>query len=161
MKYLLFALLFISSFAYTQDCSKYTKEYTDEVEGKSYTLADNIVVSSNEQEGLIIMFVKLEKALAMSITSVGSGKCVDKGSQVNILFTDGTRMNLLNEVSFNCESKTTIYFEENRIDDYYANELSTKKIKIMRVHKSSGFVEENFSEDQADLFMNTFKCLYK
>jgi hypothetical protein len=162
MRRLFFALAFIAASTLSaQDmCSDYTRIHTDAVTGKSYVVGkESLVVSKDyKTKGLNISFIK-STSLILSIKAVGAGRCIDEDSRIQILFTDGTRTELLTDGKFNCENTANVYFYDAFGKKKQAEELMTKDIKIMRVWTSSSYVEEEFNPEQATIFKNVFKCL--
>jgi len=103
----------------------------------------------------------IKNSLILSIYADGAGSCIDKGSKINILFTDGTRLELLTDGDFNCKSKATVYFGDVFGKKKELNELKSKKVTTMRVWTSDSYVEEDFTTDNQNVFFYTVNCLMK
>ncbi len=69
--------------------------------------------------------------MGLIIQAVGAGSCIDEGSKINILFTDGTRLELVSEDDYNCKGKATAYFGDVFGKKTQLAELKTKKIQTM------------------------------
>jgi len=146
------------------DCSNWITTEVDEVTGNSFTgIKDYLIVSHDGgKNGFGINIFKSPKSsIIISIKAVGAGSCIDEGDKINILFTDGSRLELASEGSFNCKGNATIYFGGMFRKKSQLNELKTKKIDLMRVWTSDSYVEEQFDSEQADQIINALNCLTK
>ncbi len=157
----LFILLSASLFA-QDDCSNWIKKHEDKVGGKSYlTNKEPMIVSDDGSNGFAIIIMESNKSIILSIKAiaVGTSKCIEEKAKVQILFTDGSRIEILTDNDFNCKADATIYFLNvfGKRDAY--NELTTKDIDIMRVWASKGYVEQKFTAEQSKQFRNTLKCV--
>lgn len=142
-------------------CSKYIETNNDKMTGKSTIASKDYLILSKDggAKGISIMGMISQETLIISIKAIGSGNCIDDDSKMNILFRDGTRLELKNNGKFNCKAKFTLYF-----GDYYKKTkeleiLQTKEIETMRVWTSNGYVEEDLSLEQSKQFMKTIFCL--
>lgn len=91
--------------------------------------------------------------LILVIQAVGAGSCIDEGAKINILFDDGSRLELSSNGDFNCKGKATVYFGGSFGKRKELNELKTKKISTMRVWTSDSYVEKDFAQDNKDEFL--------
>ncbi len=157
----MFVLISISMFA-QDDCSKWTKTHEDKVSGKKYTVGkEPIIVSDDGTYGMGITIMQGQKSIILNITAtaVGVNRCVEEGAEVIFLFTDGTRTTVKTDNDFNCKSDATIYFLDifGKANQY--EQLTTKDVDIIRVYKSSGYVEKKLSKEQSNSFRNQLKCI--
>lgn len=163
MKVLISVLMLIAVSAIAQDdCSNYIKVSEDKVSGRKYVVGkEPIIVSEDGTYGMGITIMQGEKSIILSIraTAAGISRCVEEGAQVIFLFTDGTRVVVKTNNSFNCKSDATIYFLDvfGKQDEY--QQLINKDVDIIRVYKSSGYVEKSLSKEQAKQFRNQLKCV--
>ena len=109
----------------------------------------------------IYMMLSSPNAIILVIQAVGAGSCIDEGAKINILFTDGTRLELLTDSKFNCDRKATVYFGGIFGKKNQLSQLKTKKIQTMRVWTEDGYVERDFSSENQDAFYYTLNCLSK
>jgi hypothetical protein len=154
-------LLALTANVYAQNCDTYTKVHTDKVDGTSTRIMDgSIIVSQDSKSGLNITMIDGSRSIIiLSIVAIGSSRCIDKGSKINILFTDGTRMELITDNAFNCKNNATVYFGGSFGRKTQKDELCTKDIDVMRVWTSNSYVQEKFTPEQAEKFKNSLKCL--
>lgn len=155
-------LLFMifASLLHSQDCEKWTKFHEDKVSGKGYYVnKESIIVTSDNKQGFNITLMETNKSIIFSIVAVGAGRCIDEKSRIQILFTDDTRIELLNNNDFNCENNSVVYFLNVFGRQWEYDQLSTKNIKTMRVWTSNGYVEEDFSNAKSEQIKNVFRCL--
>ena len=148
----------------SSDCSNWTETKTDKVSGSTSTSAINTIVVSTDggKKGFgIFMMNGSTGGLILVIQAVGAGSCIDEGAKINILFDDGSRLELASDGDFNCKGKATVYFSGSFGKKKELNELKTKKISTMRVWTSDSYVEKDFTQDNKDEFFNVINCLTK
>tara|TARA_R110002033_G_scaffold170884_1_gene214659 strand:+ start:876 stop:1496 length:621 start_codon:yes stop_codon:yes gene_type:complete len=147
----------------SSDCSSYIITETDKMTGKSSTGAKETLIISEDGGktgfGIYALNSSNSKALIMSVQAVGAGSCVDDDNKMNILFRDGSRLELINDGKFNCDAKMTLYFGGIFGKKKQLEELATKEIETMRVWTSKSYVEKDFSSAQSKQLMKTISCL--
>jgi len=158
-------IIVTESKASDSECSKYIEEILDngKVIGKNTFSARNKVVVStdNGKTGFGIILTKVSgKTLVMQI-HVGSGTCINENGKIDIILTDGSKLTLRNIGRMDCKGMATVYFGGSFGKTDQLNELGLKKIKSMKVWTNPGFVEEDFTQQNADDFFNTMCCLIK
>ena len=145
------------------DCESLVEVTTDKMTGKVNKSAKKSVIVSSDggQKGLGIFMFKSTTtgSIIMSIKAVGEGSCIDDDNKMNVLFRDGTRLELINNGSFNCKAKFTLYFGGNWGKKKQLEKLRTKEVETMRVWTSRGYVEEDFTKEQSLQLMKTIDCL--
>ncbi|APA65656.1 hypothetical protein [Maribacter sp. 1_2014MBL_MicDiv] len=146
---------------YSLECSDIIETTVDKMTGKSSTAATETLIISNDggKNGLGIYALNGANSTIVVIQAVGAGNCMDDDNKVNILFRDGSRLELYNNGKFNCEAKMTLYFGGIFGKNKQMKELASKEIETMRVWTSKSYVEKDFSSYQSKQFMNTVKCL--
>lgn len=157
----MFILMSVSMFA-QDDCSNWIKTIEDKVSGtKTIIGKETIIVSDDGVNGMGITIMQGLKSIILNITAtaVDASRCVDESSQVIFLFTDGTRISVITDNNFNCKNNATIYFLDIFGKLYEYEQLTTKNIDIIRVYKSTGYVEKKLSSEQANNFRNQLKCI--
>jgi len=148
----------------SSDCSNWIATETDKVSGNTSTAAKNTLIVSTDggKTGFGIFMMQSSKGgLILVIRAVGAGSCIDEGAKINILFTDGSRLELASEGDFNCKGKATVYFGGVFGKKKQLEELKTKKIQTMRVWTSDSYVEKDFTTDNQEEFYNVINCLTK
>ena len=149
----------------TNDCSQYIQTVEDKMTGDKFISAKKTLLVSTDagKTGFrIILIHNYNRTLIFHINAEGAGHCVDKGSKINILFTDGSRLELANEEDFNCKGDIVVYFGgsySGKEDDL--KELQTKKIETMRVWLNDSFVEKDFTKENTNEFFQIVNCLVK
>lgn len=149
---------------YDCNCNDYISTQEDKVTGTVMVAAKVIVtISADPEKGcLIIDFMKGgTKTLIISFHAFGASSCVDKENKINILFRDGTKIELSNKSNFNCDNKLSEYLGGLFKKDYELELLRTKEMETIRVWTSKGFVEENLSVSQSKNIKLTIDCLMK
>jgi len=149
---------------YDCNCNDYISTQEDKVTGTVIVGAKVIfkISSDAEKSSLIIDFMKGDtKTLIISFQAFGASSCVDKENKINILFRDGTRIELSNKSDFNCDNRLSEYLGGPFKKDSELEILRTKEIETIRVWTSKGFVEENLSVSQSKNIKLTIDCLMK
>ena len=144
------------------ECSELISTETDKMTGKSSTAAKNTLIVSDDggKNGFGIFLMNSSSgSIIFSIQAVGAGGCIDDDNKMNILFRDGTRLELVNNGKFNCKSKFTLYFGGSFGKKKQLEMLRTKEIETMRIWTSKSYVEKNFTSEQSKQLMKTVDCL--
>lgn len=144
------------------DCSKYISTEVDKVTGKSIVAAKDMLIVSRDggKNGFGIYVLKSERgSIIFSIQAVGAGSCIDDKNKMNVLFRDGTRLELINDGKFNCDAKYTQYFGGVFGKKKELEMFRTKEVETMRIWTSKSYVEENFTSNQSKELMNVVSCL--
>ena len=143
------------------DCSDLISTEIDKVTGISYTGSiETLVISDYEGgTGFRILFVKGQNSVIFSIQVVGAGSCIDDDDKMNVLFRDGTRLELVNEIGFNCDANFTIYFGSVFGKQEQLEKFSSTEVETMRIWISNNYVEKDFNSDQSIKFMKSVECL--
>jgi hypothetical protein len=169
MKKLFISIYLFSFLAYGQNndslnCDNWIESKTDKMTGKVTTAAKKTLIVSSDDGKTGIGITMIESArneIIMLIQAVGASSCINEGENINILFTNGSRLELKNNISFNCKGESTIYFGGLFGKKKEIKELMEKKIQTMRVWTSDGYVERDFSIDNQNEFKNVLNCLMK
>ncbi len=143
------------------ECSDLISTKTDKMTGKSSTSSTETLIISDDggKNGFGIYFMDLSGTIVFSIQAVGAGSCIDDDNKMNVLFRDGTRLELINNAKFNCDAKFTLYFGGSFGKKKELEIFRTKEIETMRIWTSKSYVEKDFSSDQSKQFMKTIDCL--
>ncbi len=150
-----------SSFNY-EDCLNFIKITEDKMTGDKMATSKNRIIVSQDggKTGLgIVLMTPSKGVLILNILASGAGNCIDKGGKVNILFTDGSKLELTTNGDFNCKGEATIYLGGVAGKKKQFEELKTKKIQAIRVWTDDGYVERDFTEDNSNMFYQTINCL--
>ena len=142
------------------DCSTVVSTTHDRVSGTTSTMMINpLVLSDDGKKGLIMYTMKGQQSIIWAITVVGASSCVDDDNKVNVLFTDGTRMEVENDANFNCDGRHTTYYGGVFGKRAQFNALATKNIEVVRVWTRQGYVEKTLNQEQATHLRSAFACL--
>ena len=144
------------------ECSELISTETDKMTGKSSTAAKKTLIISDDggKNGFGIFLMNSSSgSIIFSIQAVGAGSCIDDDNKMNILFRDGTRLELVNNGKFNCKAKFTLYFGGSFGKKKQLEMLRTKEIETMRIWTSKSYVEKDFTSEQSKQLMKTVDCL--
>lgn len=148
----------------SSNCSNWIKTTEDRVSGTNFTTIKEYLVISEDggKTGFGIDLIQSsKKSIIFTIKAVGAKGCIDDNAKVNLLFTDGTRLEIETNSKFNCKGELTTYFGGVFGRSEELNDLSSKKIEIMRVWTSNGYVEQKFKDLHAEKFKNALNCLLR
>jgi hypothetical protein len=144
------------------ECDDLVANETDKVTGKTARGSkESILVSKDGKNGFGFYLFEGSNSIILSATAVGAGGCIDDTNKMNVLFRDGTRLELVNNGKFNCESNFTLYFGGVFGKKKELEQFKTKEIETMRIWTSKSYVEEDFTPENSKAFMKTFECLSK
>ena len=142
------------------ECGDLIDTKTDKVTGKSTRgVKETIVVSKDGKNGFGFYIFEGSNSIILSVNVVGGGGCIDDTDKMNILFRDGTRLELINNTKFNCDGDFTLYFGGVFGKKKELEQLRTKEIETMRIWTSKSYVEEDFAPDNSKAFMKSLDCL--
>lgn len=143
------------------DCKNYIETKTDKVSGRTGTYSTKpVMITKDQKNGLAIqMLARKTGGFAVSIVTVQSGVCIDEGSLTNILFRDGSRIELKNESSFNCDAGTSYWFGGPDGKEEEAKILQSVEIDIIRIRTTKGRIEETLTPQQSRQLMRTVYCM--
>ncbi len=142
-------------------CDAYISTNVDKVTGDKTTSGKkNIIVSKDGgKKGFGFLLMNSKKVLIMSIKAVGASGCIDDDAKMNVLFTDGSRLELVNNGKFNCKSKFTLYFGGSFGKKKEFESFKNKEVEIIRIWTRKSYVEETFTKQQREDLKNTVNCL--
>lgn len=145
----------------TTECDSYISTEVDKVTGKSSTAAKKTIVVSKDggKKGFGFFLMNSKNSLIISITVAGASSCIEDDAKMYVLFTDGTRLELINDGKFNCKSKYTQYLGGVFGKDSELELFKHKEIDTIRIWTSKSYVEEGFNKTQREDFKQTVNCL--
>ncbi len=148
------------------DCNQYIVTKEDKVTGDVYKEIKEVIKIRDGKENnyLEINFLHIineNKIIGMYIKLKGNTYCINNNSKLNILFKDGTRLELLSENDFNCKGEFTIYFGDYYLSNQNLLELINKDIDVIRVWAEDGYLEKKFTIKNSNIFRNILKCMSK
>ncbi|TVZ14012.1 hypothetical protein [Maribacter sp. MAR_2009_72] len=146
---------------FSLECADLIETSEDKMTGKSSTTSKETLIISDDggKNGFGIFALNGASSTILVLQEVGAGSCIDDDNKVNILFRDGSRLEIYNDGKFNCDAKMTLYFGGIFGKKKQLKELASKEIETMRVWTSKSYVEKDFSSNQSKQLMNTLKCL--
>jgi hypothetical protein len=152
------AIFLLLSISATAQCDKLIISTYDKMTGRTTLSSDYIVLSKNKVDGVALMFIKGQQSTILSAQIFGPSSCVDDKATMNILFTDGSRLELTNDGKFNCDRKWSKFFF-NAEKSSELKQLSEKTIEAIRVHTFKGSVTEDVPLEKANEIRETLNCI--
>lgn len=167
---LLSLMIFCSTITNAQDhgninCDDYINVENDRITGNRVIGSNdiNIVIDSENRDnafGIDFWYnSSTEDVIVLNVQIRGGGNCIDRGDKMNILFRDGTRMELSNVGDFNCDPLYTQYFGSIFGMTEKLDEFGSKEIELMRIQTRNESVDVEFSEEESKQVMNVARCV--
>ncbi|MDX2003142.1 MAG: hypothetical protein SFW35_11955 [Chitinophagales bacterium] len=142
-------------------CEKYIEIRHDTIADKQYMVQRSPIQLASDS-GLISLGIHLlpenGQVLTMLMYVKGAGTCIDKGTDIHILFTDGSKLKLKNDHILNCKGLVSVHFGavNNLIP---LKQLKQKQIKTIRVSTNSSALVRDFDEATAETLRYSLECL--
>lgn len=142
------------------NCSTYIVTDADKMTGESSTstIREIIVSEDGGNTGLIFSGFYKDGQFSLLFNAHGASLCMEPGSEISILFRDGSKLNLQNDHKYNCENKGAVYFGGRWGKKKELQKMLKKEIETIRVYKTNGYVQEDFTKANSIDFMETLKC---
>ncbi len=119
-----------------------------------------VVAEPGGKKEIGILFQKNSKGiLTVFLRPVGAGECIGEGNKINIVFGDGSKLELTHDGFANCRGEAAANFGSNWGRKKQLEELKTKKIKSIRVWTQQGSVQQTLTDENAEQFLKMFNCL--
>lgn len=143
------------------DCDQTLTTETDTVvQEKIIRAQKNIIVSEDGgKTGFAIFVVLMDSTFIATIRTVGGGGCVNEGDPVHFVFSDSSRLELNNMGKFNCEAKSSLYFNDHLNNLDVLETLAQKRLTTLTVWTRQKFVRRNLSEESASKIHHLLSCL--
>ncbi len=143
-------------------CSSVVTE-TDRMTGETKRFTEHISVSNEDRTSLLITPTKYERSYGGSdsyfeillLDNRHYPICVQRGSEVIILFEDGSRVRGLT-FSPNCEGMSKLSLNASLII-----KLRLTKVSTIRVYTSYGYIEADFDPDESEQMLQQINCIHR
>jgi len=160
MKHVLWVLLVVQIAVAVCPCSTQISVDEDRVAGRSIASSKSIVATKDDVNGLVIRMQRNltspHSSILLVIVAVGASPCISEGSLINVLFDDDSRLELKTNNKFNCDGRAVVYLG---LTSERLNTLCDKKIKTLRVWTHKSYVQEDLTDEQAQLIASSLDCL--
>lgn len=144
------------------DCG-YLVSVQKEISGDKYTaVSKNIVFSEDSKTGFTISFRKTKSSpLIWNTVVMGTGQCFDIENKMTLVFKDGARLQIPNDGKANCDGYFKLLFGGEGGKEEIFELLKKNEIAGIRLFTTKGYVEQQFSEDNALRFKAAIGCMPK
>jgi hypothetical protein len=151
----------------SNDCSNWVKVNEDKVMGTTSSSIKQplIIFTPNKSGGASAFNIQImkgdSKGIILLIKAYVNNEtvCIKENSKVNILFTDGSRIELTSNGDFNCKGDVVIYLGDIWGKDDILKDLQSKTIDILRVWTNDSYIEQTFQKKESNNLKYTIKCL--
>lgn len=139
-------------------CDAVVRVEGDKMTGDRFRVVEPIVVSDDNKTGLVMTLMR-GKSMIWTVQAVGGKACIDDDDKMNVLFSDGSKMELTNASDFNCEARFTVYFGGVFGHKSQLEELQSKQVETVRVWTRGDYVQRDLKPGDAAALQAAFKCL--
>lgn len=152
------SLSFLNSSA---QCDSLVISRTDKMSDQTtHRIKKQILISKDASKtGLFINLLNSGGTIVMDGTAYGASKCIGPKNNMIVLFRDDTKFVVSLDNVFDCKGIFTVFFSELLGKKSELDMLATKEIETIRVWTSKGYVQEDFTVAQSELFLESMKCL--
>lgn len=148
------------------DCKYWVVSKKDDITGKTDTkIKSTIVIGTKQLANNKIKIPKLNaeisvrkdnKEIVIRFDVNGLSPCVDEKDKINILFTDDSKMEIVNQAEYNCDGQIVVWLtaKSKKLLD-----LKSKKIKKIRATISNQSLDLEFSDNNAVHLNKVLSCI--
>lgn len=147
-----------------ENCEEYFETVEEKKSKNTYIRTKNMIIvaeESSNKEIDILLSKNSKEIITLTVKPVGAGDCIGEGTKVNIVFEDGSKIELNHDGFSNCNREITISFGANYGKKKQLGELTSKKIKSIKAWTQNGAVQETFSAQNKEEFFKVINCLTK
>lgn len=162
MKVLMILTIVLASctFAWGDSCSAHIIHDTDEVTGDVFVSTDMIYLQNNLSQDVVYLYFMKHNPVGFSLQiKLIDRQCIDKSALINILFTDGSRLAIMANSEFNCNGRCPIYFGKGFGRNDEIKQLSTKRVKTIRIATYDGYEQVDLTANQQEKFYIHSNCI--
>lgn len=161
MKKFLFVIAVLTAqVSFSQDCDSIILYEVDKMDdSKSWSIKNPLVIG-DDKTGIRMNLLMGDgnKTIIWINTAYGVG-CIDKGNKIDVLFTDGTKLQLYATGAFNCQEKSVFYFHKVFGTAKHLDTFCEKYIATIRVWSMKSYNQQDLSEQEGKDFNAAFNCL--
>ncbi|GEM_PF-4947303 len=99
------------------------------------------------------------KYVTMLIATESDENCMITGSVVNLMFRDGTQMDMKNSGEANCDGRGLLTMGANDKSNQLLTLLKTKELSSVRVWNKTSSILATLDPEDSKLMLNTIWCL--
>ncbi len=97
--------------------------------------------------------------ITVSFRTVTGTECIGEGNRLNLLFTDGSKLDLTNEGPANCRGEVVSYFSGPYGKKKQMDELKTKRIKSILIQTQQNSITQELSKENQEEFVRLISCI--
>lgn len=146
----------------TGNCENIIERIDTKKAGVTELRTRNMIIAADESgnKEINILFQKNTKGIiTIFFKPVGAGDCIDEGSKVNIVYEDDSKTEFKHDGFANCNREISAGFGGNFGRKKQLEELSSKKIKTVKVRTQNGTAEIKFSAQNQEEFLKAINCI--
>ncbi|MEM8893237.1 MAG: hypothetical protein AAGC88_01590 [Bacteroidota bacterium] len=136
------------------DCNDLTQ-----VEGSNAAAQKPLKIQGKNGGSVSLYPKKGGKYVTMILATEGDESCMITGSVVNLMFRDGTQMDMKNSGENNCDGRGLLTMGTNDKSNQLLTMLKTKELSSIRVWNKTSSILATLDPEQSKLMLNTVWCL--
>jgi hypothetical protein len=141
-------------------CDGLVSQQTDPITGYDvYNAREVLELSSGNGKALGVYVLGYNNAVALSIEAIGAGNCIDRQKKAQFLLRDGSRIAFRHDGLANCRGIFEVFLTNAISDRRALNLLSREQVAALRVHTSSGYVEQRLNTSESERLLTTLQCV--
>lgn len=146
--------------AQINDCDNTLMNETDTLTGESIIRSQrNIIISDDEgKTGFAISAFLMDSTFIIIIKTVGASACINYGDQIHFVFNDSSTLQLNNMGQFNCEAKSSLYFNARNNNFHALQTLLEKRISKLTVWTKKRFLSKYLTTEAAEKIHILLAC---
>jgi hypothetical protein len=144
------------------DCNDYLEIFEEPKSGIKSTRSKNLLIITKEGEDkeIGISFTKNNRGvISITLKPVGAGECIAEGSKINIVFTDGSKLDLSNDAFTNCKGEAMVSFGGQYGRKKQWELLRTRPVRSIRMWTQTGSVSEDLNKESQEQLIKLLSCL--
>jgi hypothetical protein len=160
MRFLTIVLFFIPFFSNAQVCDSIettTDKFTDLTETG---FKSPYIIEAKEFENSVLITASFHHSGKKKYLYFASPalNCIDGNSSVNIVFTDNTKLRLINDAEFNCKGAMLIDMKFTPLEGQSQWSILEKKISAIRLIGMSTTVDIDVPDEDASIILEMMRC---
>jgi hypothetical protein len=142
-------------------CETIIKTETDKVQGTTSRSTKEMVISKDGKYGFnTLQMLSEDNTLIWAFVVTSKNViCIETGNKINILFRDGSRLEMQNMSDYNCGGKFNIFFQNGSLTMEWLSQLKSKEIETIRIWDNESYEEQDLSNIQSKTVLKGFQCL--
>jgi hypothetical protein len=144
------------------DCAERIDVSEDKKSGSVTRKVKNMLIISKEgssNEVDISMQKGAKGVITVTFRAHGAGDCIGEGNKINLVFSDGSKADLVNDAFSNCRNESVANFGASFGRKKILEELMTKRVNSIRIWTQQGSVTVDLNSENQNELQSMIRCL--